>query len=232
MRPVSSLEGSESAAKLARALGDPVRLTILDRLTEGPAAVADLVARTGATQPKVSNHLAVLRDRKLVVARRSGRQSIYEIGDPSVAQLVESLLSISGTSSSTATAPASIALARTCYDHLAGKLGVAICDVLIGLRAIILTNELDREFALGPTGPTVFGRLGVEWSPVSRSRRRYAYQCLDWTERRPHLAGRLGAGLCERALTAGWVAREQDSRAVSVTELGRRTLKRHLAITI
>ncbi len=220
-----------AAAGLAKALGDPLRLTILHRLMEGPAAVAELMATTGEPQSKVSNHLAVLRARGLVVAKPAGRQSIYELRNPTVALLVESLLSISGGSSPARGPSASLALARTCYDHLAGKLGVAVCDALVARGAIVRTDRVQGDFELGPAGPALFGRLGVEWQYPSGIRRRYAHACLDWTERRPHLGGWLGARLCERAIDAKWVTKVSGGRAVSLTPPGARVLKQCLRLS-
>lgn len=223
---------STEAAGLARALGDPLRIAILHRLMEGPAAVAELVAQTGEPQPKVSNHLATLRERKLVVSRRTRRQVVYELRQPSVAQLVETLLAIAGPPAKSVRLPSSIALARTCYDHLAGRLGVAVLDRLMGLGAIVSSDRVRGDLRLGPTGAELFGRLGVDTKTPVAARRRFAFDCLDWTERRHHLGGWLGARLCERALRAGWVVRHRTTRAVLVTLAGRRALKRYLGLVL
>ncbi len=223
---MSRAHRGKAAAQLARALGDPLRLAILHRLLEGPAAVADLVATTGEGQPKVSNHLAVLRERNLIVAKRTGRQVVYELRDPAVAQLVEVLLQISGPPTEATQPPAPISVARTCYDHLAGKLGVSIFDALVAKGTLAPTGGVQGEVIIQPQGAEVFRRLGVNTRIPPRSRRRFAYACLDWTERRPHLGGWLGASLCDRAFEAGWLIREQGSRAAFVTPSGKKAFKR------
>ncbi len=231
MRMSRNIESS-SAAELAGALADPLRIAILHRLMEGPAAVAELVSQTGEPQPKVSNHLAILRARKLVVVRRNGRQAIYELADPSAAQLVETLLAISSAPTLSIRAPSSIAFARTCYDHLAGKLGVAILNALVDLDGLVSADQVRGDLRLGPAGPALFTKLGVDTKPGGATRRRFAYGCLDWTERRPHLGGWLGARLCDRAFGARWISRDRESRTVFLTPSGRRALKRHLGSSL
>lgn len=219
------IESSIAAAELARALGDPLRLAILHRLLEGPAAVAELGAHAREPQPKVSNHLALLRRRKLVLTRRKGRHVVYELRAPWVAQLVETLMSATGGPKRSAPLRSSIAIARTCYDHLAGKVGVAILDSLKGSGAIIVSNPIRADLALSAAGVRLFERLGVDTN--AEGRRRLAFECLDWTERRPHLGGALGARLYRRALTSEWVVRGKRTRALRVTAIGALALKRH-----
>ncbi len=222
---------SRSIAGIAQALADPLRLTILQRLTDGPAAVSELVVLTGEAQSNVSNHLAVLRDSGLVDATRLGRQRLYEISEPSVAQLVESLIVISGQSPARLEKSPSLARARTCYDHLAGRLGVAIFDSLVARRAIEQPTARYRgPVALGPAGPRVFGRLGIALDEARKERRQFATACGDWTERRPHLGGALGAALWARSLERGWVLQKPGTRIVVVTERGRRSFHEHLGV--
>jgi DNA-binding transcriptional ArsR family regulator len=220
----------DSASVLARTLGEPVRLRILLRLMEGPATVADLVTSLSESQPKVSNHLAVLRERGLVRVGREGRQSIYRLCNPSVAQLIESLVAISGAGKRRPLPSAPIALARTCYDHLAGRLGVALLDALTGQGALLPDNVATGDLRLSPSGTALLRQIGVEIEPGRRTGRRYAYACLDWTVRRHHLGGVLGARLCQRAIASGWVEKDVGSRAVHVTSRGRRALKRYFGI--
>ena len=218
------------AAEIASALSDPLRLTVLHRLMEGPATVSDIVEATGESQPKVSNHLSVLRERNLVTARRSGRQIVYRLRNPSVAQVVESLLVLTGPANGRPAAETPMALARTCYDHLAGKLGVALLDALVARGALKGTPGANGDLALTNHAAKVFADLGVDTEQPARSRRRRAFACLDWTERRPHLGGALGAALLQRVVEGGWIVRDATSRAVHVTPKGRRALKRHLGV--
>ena len=218
------------AAEIASALSDPLRLAVLHRLIEGPATVSDIVEATGESQPKVSNHLSVLRERNLVTARRSGRQIVYRLRNPSVAQVVESLLALTGPAKGRPAAETPMALARTCYDHLAGKLGVALLDALVARGALKATPGENGDLELTADAARVFADLGVETEPPVRSRRRRAFACLDWTERRPHLGGALGAALLKRVVDGGWIVRDATSRAVHVTPEGERALKRHLGV--
>jgi len=224
---------STTLVDVARALADPIRLTILQRLMDGPAAASELVLLTGEAQSKVSNHLAVLRDRGLVNATRVGRQRVYEIPAPAVGQLVESLAVVAGRGPTTTRPSPAIARARTCYDHLAGRLGVAIFDALVARRAIAKPAARYRgPVGLGPAGAEVFGRLGVDLDQARAERRQFATACVDWTERRPHLGGALGAALWVRSLEEGWVARRPGTRIVVVTPDGRRGFHKHLGIRL
>lgn len=216
--------------KLLQALGDPVRLAVLQHLMGGAATVSELVAITGASQPNVSNHLASLRDQLLVKATRVGRQMVYEIADASVAQLVEALSRVAGPPPPDMKTPPVIQ-ARTCYDHLAGKLGVALFDALVSRKAlqdVRVPAKRGRKVRsglgaveLGPEAPEIFAGLGIHLGAISKEKRQFATACLDWTEDRPHVGGALGAALWANFLERGWIARKPGSRAVLVTPPGR-----------
>lgn len=219
------------AAVIAQALADPVRFKILERLTDGPAAVSELVLLTGESQSNVSNHLAVLRGRGLVVVTRIGRQRVYEVADPAVSQVVESLGTIAGRGPTKVQMSPALARARTCYDHLAGRLGVAIFDTLVGRRAIDHPAPRYRgPIVLGPAGPKVFEELGIDMDEARRERRQFAAACGDWSERRAHLGGALGAALWVRTLERGWVVRKPGSRIIVVTDKGRRGFAKELGV--
>lgn len=218
---------------IAHALADPLRLTILQRLMDGAAAVSELVALTGQAQSKISNHLAVLRERGLVTVTRLGRQRLYEISDPPVAQLMESLVAIAGWSPTKLEKSPALARARTCYDHLAGRLGVAIFDALTAQGAIEKPAARYRgPVRLGPAGPQVFGRLGIDLDEVRKERRQVATACGDWTERRPHLGGALGAALWARSVERGWVVPKPGTRIVVVTARGKKEFHGHLGLAL
>jgi DNA-binding transcriptional ArsR family regulator len=222
---------SSTLVDVAQGLADPIRFTILRRLIDGPAAVSEFAPLTAEAQSKVSNGLAVLRIRRLVRAAWVGRQQLYEIPDPSVAQLVESLALIGGRSPAKLRPSPALAKARTCYDHLAGRLGVAIFDALVARGAIAKLEARYRgPLALGPGGPEMFDHLGIDLNGVRRERRRCATACGDWTEGRPHLGGALGAALWARSLERRWVVRKPSTRVVVVTETGRRGLSKHLGV--
>ena len=220
-----------AATAIAHALADPTRLKILERLTDGPAAVSELTVLTGEPQPKVSNHLAVLRERGMVEATRLGRQRVYEVSDPSVAQLIESLGLIAGRDAGRLKLSPPLVRARTCYDHLAGRLGVAIFDALVARRAVRQPDPRHRgPIDLGPAGPATFEELGIDLNEVRLERRRFATACGDWSERRAHLGGALGAALWARSLEGGWVVRRPSTRVVVVTDRGRRAFHQRLGI--
>jgi DNA-binding transcriptional ArsR family regulator len=216
------------AEGVARALGKPTRIRILVRLLHGPAAVTDLVTLTGSTQPNVSNHLAVLRDNGLVKGDRTGRQVRYRLASPSVAQLVEAIVVVSGAAGPRPPSNSPLAEARTCYDHLAGRLGVALLDALVKEGAIAQPGR-GGVIDLGPRAE-VFDRLGVDVARAARARRRFAFGCPDWTERRAHLGGALGAAVTTRLLEAEWLQRQRGTRAVLITSKGRRGLRRTLGL--
>lgn len=238
------MEAQQRVIALTHALADPLRLDILRELMGGPATVSQLTALTGATQPNVSNHLAVLRERGLVRATRDGRQMLYEVQNPAVASLIEALTAV-------AQAPekrqpervsAPLALARTCYDHLAGQVGVAVFDSLLERGALALPAYAPGQRAgragpstvveVTPAGEALFRDLGVAIDDARQQKRRFAYACVDWTERRPHLGGALGAALYTAAVAHGWVARQPDTRAIIVTDAGWLGLRETLGVSI
>ena len=214
---------------VTQALADPLRLAVLHHLMGGPASVSELMAVVGAEQSRLSNHLALLRERDLVRTTRQGRHVIYELHDPAVARLVESLGQIGGAPARTVKS-VPIARARTCYDHLAGRLGVAVFNALVARDAVKPQTSVPGDVELGPHAAAVFRKLGVVMDDVRRERRRFATACLDWTERQPHLGGALGAALWGELTSRGWIARRPGTRAVAVTPAGARALKRTLGI--
>jgi DNA-binding transcriptional ArsR family regulator len=234
------MSSSQRAAQLAQALADPLRLTLLRHLMGGSATVAELVLATNASQSKVSNHLALLRAQNLVRAERQGRQMRYQIADPTVAQLVEALTVLAGEPPKLARPAAPLAEARTCYDHLAGSLGVALFDTLVSADALIpppadgqpIKPGPSGEVRLGPNAEAVFGRLGLDVGSVSAQRRQFAYACRDWTERRFHLGGALGAALCRHFLDQHWVESGSTRRQLVLTDSGRDALREQLGMTI
>ncbi len=231
--------------EVTTALADPLRMAILQHLMDGPATVSELLTSTGASQSNVSNHLAILRKGSLVRSARQGRQQVYELRDASVGQLVESLGVVAGARQRPAHAPTkspAIVAARTCYDHLAGRVGVALFDALVARGALVADSESvaavngragsTRPVTLGHAAPEVFGALGIDVAAARREKRKLATACLDWTERRPHLGGALGAALWSVAVERGWVVRQPGSRAVLVTEVGRAALADAFALSL
>jgi DNA-binding transcriptional ArsR family regulator len=234
------MSDSTALLNVLTALADPVRLALMQHLLGGAASVSELVAVTGASQPNVSNHLNLLRQRGLVRAMRLGRQQQYELKDPVVAQLVESLGSVAGETRRPVVKDVALVRARTCYDHLAGNLGVRLFDVLVKRKAIRLPVDPSPSrragstypVELGPAAEPVFAELGVVLADALKGKRSPGFACRDWTERRPHLGGGLGAALWARFMERGWVQRKPGTRALLITPKGRRSLHQRLGIAL
>ncbi|MFH5926201.1 ArsR/SmtB family transcription factor [Roseomonas xinghualingensis] len=210
------------------ALGDPARLNMLAALMDGRALTAgELAGIAGVAPTTASGHLARLLEAGLLAMERQGRHRYHRLASPEVARVLEGLMALSAERSRTPpralrTGPRDMALreARTCYDHLAGRLAVGMAD------AMVVRGHLDLSpdgGALTEAGASFLERLGVVL-PVARGRP-FCRPCLDWSERRSHLAGALGAALCRRCLDLGWMRRVPNSRALSVTPAGWRGLR-------
>jgi DNA-binding transcriptional ArsR family regulator len=215
----------------AALIGDETRATFLTALVDGSSLPAsDLAARAGVSASTASVQLAKLVDGGLVEVERNGRHSYYRLAGQATASAIEALAAIAprrqGTSRRQVRVGSDLRAARTCYDHLAGKLGVALLEALQGQR--LLTHELD----VTPHGADRFARLGIEVDELARGRRPLTRGCLDWTERRHHLAGALGAALATSFVERGWIERLPSSRAVRLTDSGRRALARELAVHV
>ncbi len=225
-----------AAATLARVLGDATRLGVLKHLgRHGGAGMSELAMALDVTGPRLSNHLAKLRDEGLVTVQRRGRHVIYEIADPALLRVVSGLLSFAAASDGDMSgAPPVVPFreARTCYDHLAGRIGVAVLEALQSRGALKEAHHDGESMALGHRAPEVFRRLGVNIAALAElgQRRRLAIACLDTTERAPHLGGASGALLLSSLLDRGWVTAESDSRVLQLTPVGRRSLARALGV--
>jgi DNA-binding transcriptional ArsR family regulator len=228
------MNGDADIAPVAALLGDPARAAIISALHEGRALHAgELARRAGISPSTASAHLARLVDGGILALERSGRHRYFRLAGEDVAHAWEALAALAPRrpvrSLREANVAAALAEARTCYDHLAGRVGVAVTDALIARRALA---EQDGSFRLGPRAHIVLARLGVDGDALRTSRRPPALRCLDWSERRPHVAGALGAAVCARALEAGWVERRTGSRALRVTVLGREALVDTLGVKL
>ncbi|MEU3276493.1 ArsR/SmtB family transcription factor [Streptomyces antibioticus] len=219
-------------AALAGLLADETRAACLLALLDGRAWTAGELARHSGVAPStLSEHLGKLVAGGLLAEERQGRHRYVRLAGPRVAQLVEDLVAQVGPDTGpaprtlrAATAGSAMARGRTCYDHLAGRLGIAVTDALTA-RGLL---RQDTGFALTDPGLRWFASTGI---PLDRtSRRPLARACLDWTERRPHLAGAAGAALCRHALDTGWCVRIGSERAVKVTAAGEHALGELLGI--
>ena len=221
-------------AAVARLIGNPARATMLDLLLDGRAHSAGELAREARVAPSTaSSHLADLADGALITAERVGRQQLYRIADPRVARAMEALAILAPVrqvhSLRQAIGDGQLRSGRTCYDHLAGQLGVALADALVAERIL---RPRDGGFAITHYGENRLAALGVDIAGARKRRRGYALACLDWSERRPHLAGALGAALCDRLLSLEWIRRRPGNRGVVVTNEGRRHLREDLGVDL
>jgi DNA-binding transcriptional ArsR family regulator len=208
---------SEPRVVLLKALAHPLRLRVVDRLGHlGPAPVSALAAELGVPLPELSNHLRRLRDAGLVATVRTGRQVVYALSDR-----VEVLLPLLDRLTRPADLPAGRAASRTCYDHLAGPLGVDLYRGLLARGALRDLPDGTVEIA----DPAALARLGVD--AIEPGRRRMAFECLDATEHAPHLAGALGGALAAALIERGWVERDAG-REVHLTAAGRRRLTEYV----
>jgi DNA-binding transcriptional ArsR family regulator len=207
---------------VTRVLANRARLAMIELLMDGRAHSAGELAReAGVAFSTASGHLAALAQAGLVQGEAAGRLRLYRLHRPEVAEAIEALAVIapSGRVSSlrVASAIGRLREGRTCYDHLAGRLGVGITDALLAQRAL---RRVNGAFDATRTGEHLLARIGVDCNAARRRRRAFAPECLDWTERRSHVAGALGASLCERLFELVWVKRRASGRDVAVTEAG------------
>lgn len=221
-------------AAVGRILGDTHRARFVLALLGGQELPAgELAARAGASSSLASAHLAKLLESGLITVRKRGRQRYYRLASREIAQAIEALLAIAPRQTVTGLTGVSrgkaLQRARTCYDHLAGRLGVALADALEQQRVI---TPADSGWVLTSAGERRLGLLGLDVEGLHGGRRPLLRPCLDWTERRPHMAGMLGQALAGRLLDLGWVRRAAASRAVVITPLGERQLLAEFAIKV
>jgi DNA-binding transcriptional ArsR family regulator len=217
-----TMESEPSFARLGALLGDPARANILSALKDGRACTAkELGFAARVSAPTTSSHLAKLADAGLITVEKSGRHRYYRLAGAGLADLLESLAVFMPTRPVPVRRPSEqqmgLARARMCYDHLAGHLGVAVTDALVDYGHL---EPAGLDFALTPSGERFLCRLDVDVAAVKRRRRVFARQCLDWSERRHHLGGALGAAFATACLDRDWIRRDPGDRRVEVTEAG------------
>jgi DNA-binding transcriptional ArsR family regulator len=219
-------------ARIAELIGDRARAEMLTALLDGRAlAAGELAAAAGITASTASAHLARLADAGLVVGVRQGRHRYFRLANAEVAQLIEALAGAAARQAGTPLRPGprepSLREARVCYDHLAGARAVRAADALVA-RGLLVDH--DGQWSLGDGALVWFERtLGLDVAGLRAGRRPLCRSCLDWSERRPHLAGALGAALLERLLALHWARRVEGSRVVLFTPAGELAWRAHFA---
>ncbi len=210
-------------AEIAAVVGDPARANMLSALLDGQTLNAGELAFAGhVTAQTASAHLAKLVAAGLIACEKHGRHRLFRLASADVARMLEEIMAVAATRSRRYR-PAwmrdeALRAARTCYDHLAGQLGVALTESLAAHDFLLLDQD---GGAITPAGARFLAELGRDLAPAGGTKRRFCRPCLDWSEQRPHLAGLVGAALAERCFALGWIARIKDSRAVAITAIGR-----------
>jgi DNA-binding transcriptional ArsR family regulator len=221
-------------AAIGALIGNPARANMLCALLDGaPHDATELALKAGVSPQTASWHLGNLVDGRLVAAEKHGRRRLFRLASPLVAQVIEAALTLAGGEQRRHRLPSkddeALRTARTCYDHLAGGLGVALTDALVKRRRLVLGRDGGKLTAKGKRCLCDFGiaiagdeeRGGVFCRP-----------CMDWTERRPHIAGTLGVALHQRALELGWIERMRDSSAVLITTRGKKGFAEVFNVTL
>jgi DNA-binding transcriptional ArsR family regulator len=218
-------------AEVAALPGDPARANMLHALMDGRALTATELARAaGITPQTASGHLARMTTLGILSVVKQGRHRYHRLATPSVAHMLESIMLVATElepdRKRLTVGPRESALreARTCYDHFAGKLGVALADALVAHGHVELTSDAG---ILTESGLTFLCEIGIDTDPMlarrtKRSGRVLCRPCLDWSERRPHLAGAVGAAICTHSMNNGWTRQMDETRAVLITPKGER----------
>jgi DNA-binding transcriptional ArsR family regulator len=225
-RHISPMEGVSEVAEIASLVGDPARANILCALLDGRALTASELAYSAGISPQTaSGHLAKLARANLIQLAKQGRHRYYRLTGPQVGHMLESIVSVANAGPPRyrprTRREEHWRRARTCYDHLAGLLGVGIADKLLEHGHLLLADEGGD---LTESGEKVLTKLGVDLARARAGKRVFCRPCLDWTERRPHLGGAIGAALATRCFELGWVERMRDKRGLNITSKGERGL--------
>jgi len=221
-------DADAAASRIAAAIGEPARTRILYCLMDGHARTSTELAVVADVSPSTASvHLNRLRTQRLIKVLVQGKHRYYSLDGPNVARALEALSVLAGSPRDrfVPSRPSGLRAARTCYDHMAGTLGVAFLDRFKALKWLSGgSTGGDRAYDLTLDGAKAFVALGIDIEAARRLRRRLAYACLEWSERRPHMGGALGAAILRVALKRDWVVQDLDSRALDVTSRGRREM--------
>ena len=222
------MEAEPDLARIAGTVGDPRRIQLLALLMEGRALTAKELALGAGVEPATASaHLKRLQEDGLLEAAMQGRHKYFRFASEQVAQMVESLMRVAPrkTNAVRVTTPVPLRRARYCYDHLAGALGTGLLAFL--LRKGWLQDDTERkQLALTPRGTKSLAQFGIDVDGTQGKRRQFACRCLDWSERRDHLGGALGAALAQELQARKWIERRKHTREVRVTPAGEAELAR------
>ncbi|HEY5339224.1 MAG TPA: winged helix-turn-helix domain-containing protein [Rhizomicrobium sp.] len=216
------MKDGPSIAPIAALAGDPARANMLSALLSGKALTAsELANEAGVTAQTASSHLAKLENGGLIDGVKQGRHRYFKLANADVAEMLEKMTGVAARAGHmrTRTGPADLAMrkARVCYDHLAGEMGVTLFDSLVRDNCIAVRGD---EIDLTQKGQTFAAKFGIDLQELADERRPLCKSCLDWSQRRSHLAGGLGAALLARIMEMGWAQRDRKSRAVHFTRNG------------
>ena len=212
-----------NVAAIAAAIAEPARTRMLLSLLDGRARTStELAAIAEVSASTASAHLARLKQQLLVVAVAQGKHRYYRLHDADIAAALEALAVVAGAARKpfVPNTPPRLRFARSCYDHMAGSLAIALHNRLI--RMHWLSRAGADSYRVTRTGADELRRLGVDVETLRAQRRRFAFGCLDWSERKPHIGGAVGAALLQMALARRWLTADLDSRALALTSKGRR----------
>lgn len=221
-------------AKIAAAIGEPARTRILYSLLDGHARTSTELSIVAEVSPSTASvHLQRLMAKGLVVVVAQGKHRYYSLASAWVARTLESLSVLAGgpSKSFVPNAPSELRFARTCYDHMAGKLGVSLHERFMELRWLTeYSADEKRGYDVTPAGTKMLESLKIDLERIRTLRRRFAYPCLDWSERQPHIGGSLAAAILDAALKRKWVERDLNSRALEITIYGKREMRSRFGI--
>ena len=211
--------------QMSRLMAAPARAIMLLALADGRALPAsELAYRSGISNQTASEHLALMRKMGILCVEHCGRHRYYRVVSPRIMELLEDFLAASSEIRIIERADiervAPLRQARMCYDHLAGRLGVALAEIFQKKGWVFLE---EREFQVTDSGRHQLEDFGIDWTALGHSRRLFARRCIDWSERKPHIGGVLGAALASRFMKNDWIRRSTGSRVVFLTNEGRRS---------
>jgi DNA-binding transcriptional ArsR family regulator len=227
-------ESQPAVFEIAALVGNPARANILLALIDGRALTATELAYAACMSPQTtSEHLVMLREANLLLSTKQGRHCYYRLGSPKVARMIEGIMVVA------ADGPARygprwngderLRTARTCYDHIAGRLGVALTDAMTRRKQVVLTEDGGM---LTRAGEKHLSGFGLRLDEIRKGRRTFCRPCLDWSERRPHLAGALATAFADCCFELGWIARIRDSRALKILAKGESGFKEVFGVTL